>query len=85
MNGEQPAANPPMHCQVCGRQLRTVESRRRGRGPVCDEKVNPARGRDHSPTRLRTGRRPSAGPRRGHADPAEGEPSLLDELPEAES
>lgn len=28
-------------CDVCGRKLRTPESRSRGRGPVCDAKTRP--------------------------------------------
>lgn len=29
-------------CDLCGRELRTPESRARGRGPVCDAKSRPA-------------------------------------------
>lgn len=61
-------------CEVCGRALRSTVSRERGRGRVCDEKVNPGRGRDHSP-------RPASAPRRRRsAPPAIEEPCLLDEL-----
>ncbi|GGK89423.1 DUF6011 domain-containing protein [Mangrovihabitans endophyticus] len=42
-----------VECDICGRALRTPQSRARGRGPTCDEKVNPrpvaVGGRDHSP------------------------------------
>lgn len=31
----------PSTCQECGRDLRTPESRARGRGPKCDAKVRP--------------------------------------------
>jgi hypothetical protein len=74
-----PAGPEPVPCEVCGHPLRTAESRRRRRGPVCDEKVNPERGGDHSPLRLRVP--PAAGrraARRAATDPAE--PTLLDEL-----
>lgn len=74
MTGPGPAA---VWCEVCGRRLRTEQSRRRGRGQVCDEKVNPTTGRDHSPQRLRV--TPAGGVRRAAAaGPAE--PTLLDEL-----
>jgi hypothetical protein len=62
----------PVDCELCGRKLRTEQSRRRGRGRTCDEKVSPRRGRDHSP-RL-------PGVRRNMPDPAE--PNLLDVLEE---
>ncbi|MFI6332943.1 DUF6011 domain-containing protein [Micromonospora chersina] len=29
-------------CDICGRTLRTPDSRARGRGPVCDAKTRPA-------------------------------------------
>ncbi|MFI2650178.1 DUF6011 domain-containing protein [Micromonospora fulviviridis] len=32
----------PEHCTVCGRELRTPESRARGIGPVCEAKTRPA-------------------------------------------
>lgn len=32
----------PIRCEVCGRELRTPESRARGRGRVCDAKTRPA-------------------------------------------
>lgn len=58
-------------CEICGRKLKTAESRRRGRGRVCDEKVNPGRGRDH-PSRSR--------PVTAKGMQAAG-PDLLDQLP----
>lgn len=35
------ALDEPVSCTVCGRPLKTAASRARGRGRVCDEKVNP--------------------------------------------
>lgn len=66
---------PPVYCQICGRQLRTPESKRRGRGPTCDEKVNPTPGRDHSPHNRR---RP--GTATAVASAGQPGPDLLDEL-----
>lgn len=68
--GELPV-DEEIYCEICGRKLRTPESRRRRRGPACDEKVNPGtpkatRGRDHSPRTTST-------------DAPHG-PDLLDEL-----
>lgn len=73
-------APEPKTCEVCGRKLTTAASRARGRGDICDEKVNPHLGRDHSPQRLRVSRR--RGPARP-AGPPQG-PDLLDELEEQE-
>jgi hypothetical protein len=64
-------------CQVCGRELRTKQSRRRGRGRRCDEKVNPRRGRDHSPRQASVRSRTAA--------PADGQPDLFDVLEEEAS
>jgi len=69
---DDPAGPQPVECQVCGRRLRTAASRERGRGPVCDEKVNPHWGRDHSPRPARATTR--------RTPPAAQEPSLLDDL-----
>ncbi|SNY28902.1 DUF6011 domain-containing protein [Paractinoplanes atraurantiacus] len=72
---EQPVE--PVYCEICKRKLRTPESRRRGRGRVCDEKVSSrpgtsGRSRDHSP---RTG---------GQAPMPMVGPDLLDELAASE-
>lgn len=69
----------PVHCTVCGAKLRTPESRRRGRGRVCDEKVNPLAGRDHSPLRLNVGT-PLRQPAATAASAGHDGPNLLDEL-----
>lgn len=72
----------PVYCGICGRKLRTAESRLRGRGPTCDEKVSPARGRDHSP------RRQAVRSRGGTAQPAApdpDDPTLFDPTPAAGS
>jgi hypothetical protein len=73
MTGADPATDEATReCELCGRPLRTEQSRRRGRGRTCDEKVNPRRGRDHSP------RQPSA----RRAVPGPDQPDLLDVLDE---
>ncbi|NMO51991.1 hypothetical protein HH310_12385 [Actinoplanes sp. TBRC 11911] len=65
-----PAADDELvECDKCHRKLRSAESRRRGRGRACDEKVNPRKGRDHSP---------QGSTRRAAGTPDM--PSLLDEL-----
>jgi hypothetical protein len=81
------AEQEPPRCDKCGKKLRTSESKRRGRGPVCDEKVNPSRGRDHSP-RTQPARKPPE--TCDHGRPLRGckagcwqkwhPPSLLDQL-----
>jgi hypothetical protein len=68
-------AGEPVVCQVCGRPLKTAASRARGRGDICDEKVNPHPGRGHS---LRIGTTRRSGPARPATQP-DG-PDLLDEL-----
>ncbi len=73
--GSPPAAEP-VFCEICGHRLRSAESRRRRRGLVCDEKVNPNPGRDHSPRyRIPAGRTPGR-----QQQPGSDQPTLLDEL-----
>lgn len=38
MNPEQPTQIKTDHCRVCGRYLKTKESRDKGMGPVCARK-----------------------------------------------
>jgi uncharacterized protein DUF6011 len=73
---EPDRAPEPKTCEVCGRALKTNASLARCRGPVCDEKVSPNPGRDHSPQRLRINR----GSAPARPTPAPDGPDLFDEL-----